>query len=67
MANSYIGFLQPWIINMYLYITSADHMLWCVWFGLWGLLFGNDSGVLAEQCMTTGLLGSKATYYESAE
>ena len=62
-GGTYEGFLQPWIINMYLWMASSGHQMGCVTYGLWGLLFANDDGVFASQCMNTGLVGGKATYY----
>ena len=62
-GGTYEGFLQPWIINMYLWYASIGHQGNCVLYGLWGLLFANDDGVLITQCMNTGLVGGKAVYY----
>ena len=62
-GGTYEGFLQPWIINYWLWSTAMGHMGGCVGYGLWGLLFGNDDGILISQCMKTGLVGAKATYY----
>ena len=62
-GGAYEGFLQPFIINFYLWYASIGKQGNCVMFGLWGLFFGNDDGVLINQCMNTGLVGAKATYY----
>ena len=62
-GGSYEGFLQPFIINLYLWYASSGHQLQCVQYGVWGLLFANDDGVLISQCLKTGLVGAKATYY----
>ena len=45
-GGTYEGFLQPWIINMYLWYMSIGHMGNCIGYGWWGLLWANDDGVL---------------------
>ena len=60
---AYEGFLQPWIINMWLWYASSGHQMNCVAYGVWGLLFANDDGVLISQCLGTGLVGGRAKYY----
>ena len=62
-SKSYEGFLQPWIINYWLWNASSGKQIQCVAYGLWGLLFGNDDGILIKQCLNTGLVGGHANYY----
>ena len=61
---TYEGFLQPFIINWMLWYMGYGHLVSCMYFGWWGLFIGNDDGVLAEQCLNTGLVGVRPTYFE---
>ena len=33
-------------------------MINCLYLGLWGLFWYNDNGIMADQCLRTGLIGA---------
>jgi len=63
---SYEGTLQPFIMNLVLWYMGVGHLASCMYFGGWGLIIGNDDGVLMEQCLNTALEGVIPTWYEWA-
>ncbi len=58
---SYEGFLQPFIINLILWAAGIGKITGCMGLGFWGLIF-NDDGLLAEQCLNTGLVGGRPNF-----
>ena len=63
IAYRYSGFLEPWYINWFLFLLSLLHLTTCIIGGAWGLLVGNDYGILMEQCLATGVVGITPVYF----
>ena len=61
---TYEGTLQPFIINLILWGMGVGHLAACMAFGGWGLIIGNDDGILMEQCLNTAIIGVRPTFYE---
>ncbi len=61
---TYEGTLQPFIMNLVLWYMGVGHLASCAYFGGWGLIIGNDDGVLMEQCLNTAIIGVYPTFYE---
>merc|ERR1712046_556241 len=56
------GFLTGWFFNWLLWMLSAGKIIGCNTMAFWGLAFLNDDGALFHKCLTTGVVGAKATY-----
>lgn len=56
------GFLTGWFFNWLLWMLSAGKIIGCNAIAFWGLAFLNDDGALFHKCLTTGVVGAKATY-----
>ena len=47
--------LRDYMWNWFLWYVSTDKMIQCNWAGLWGLLWLNDNGAMAENCFRTDI------------
>ena len=47
--------LRDYMWNWFLWYVSTDKMISCNWAGLWGLLWLNDNGAMAENCFKTDI------------
>jgi hypothetical protein len=56
------GFLTGWFFNWLLWFMSVGKIIGCNSIAFLGLAFLNDDGALFNKCLTTGIVGAKATY-----
>ena len=59
VIRSYDDYVWNWV----LWIASSQKMINCNAIGLWGLLFFNDNGLMAEKCYKFGVKGARASFH----
>ena len=54
--------LRDYYWNWCLWIISTDKLLTCNFIGIFGLIFFNDNGAMAENCFRTDIQGGRASF-----